>query len=181
MFAIAFDLAIRSVKQHHPRSVSQGYRDIGRVLRAKGFERAQGSVYLTDRNDLANLFGAVRDLENLSWFPKCVRDIRGFRVEDWSDFTALITEKAEETRQAAATAGKGRTKRSGFREDAAQYASSPPDLVGQFRRLGDDGPAYEVIDLAGGDEALIEVVYSSERVTIPIADIMNDPIAETIP
>ena len=29
-------------------------------------------------------------LKALPWFPACVRDIRAFRVEQWSDFTAFI-------------------------------------------------------------------------------------------
>jgi virulence-associated protein VapD len=32
----------------------------------------------------------ITDLKD--WFKKSVRDIRAFRVEDWSDFTTLIKE-----------------------------------------------------------------------------------------
>ena len=31
-------------------------------------------------------------LKALPWFPASVRDIRAFRVEQWSDFTSLIKE-----------------------------------------------------------------------------------------
>ncbi len=50
----------------------------------------QGSVYLTHRDDLANLFAAILALKALPWFPHSVRDIRAFKVEHWSDFTQII-------------------------------------------------------------------------------------------
>jgi virulence-associated protein VapD len=54
------------------------------------FEWRQGSLYTTDKDDLANLFAAIMALKALPWFPASVRDIRAFKVEHWSDFTALV-------------------------------------------------------------------------------------------
>jgi len=182
MFALAFDLTVAKVKRHHPKGVSQAYRDIGRELRTKGFERTQGSVYLTERNDLANLFAAVRVLEGLPWLPHCIRDIRGFRVEEWSDFTPIFAEKARDAElNAGAAARKQRSKSGGLKEDASPYSADATGLVGQVRRFGEEGPAYEIVELAEDDEVLIEVVYSGERITLPFAEVMADPIAETIP
>jgi virulence-associated protein VapD len=31
-------------------------------------------------------------LENIDWFRKSVRDIRAFKVEDWSNFTDFMKE-----------------------------------------------------------------------------------------
>ena len=45
---------------------------------------------MTRDNDMAKLVKAVMDLSKVDWFKKSVRDIRGFKVEDWSDFTALV-------------------------------------------------------------------------------------------
>jgi len=39
---------------------------------------------------MANLYRAIEALKKVDWFKKSVRDIRAFRVEDWSDFTAVI-------------------------------------------------------------------------------------------
>lgn len=39
---------------------------------------------------MAKLFQAILALKSLSWLPLCVRDIRAFKVEQWSDFTALV-------------------------------------------------------------------------------------------
>lgn len=90
MFAIAFDLVVAETAQRHPKGVSQAYSDIGACLARFGFDRVQGSLYVTSRDDLANLFGAIQGLKALSWFPACVRDIRAFKVDHWSDFTGIV-------------------------------------------------------------------------------------------
>jgi len=33
---------------------------------------------------------AIQALREMDWFPKSIRDIRAFRVEQWSDFTAVV-------------------------------------------------------------------------------------------
>lgn len=90
MYAIAFDLVVAETEKHHPKGVSQAYADIGAVLAQHGFRRVQGSLYVTDDENMARLFVALQALRAMSWFPLAVRDIRAFRVEQWSDFTAVI-------------------------------------------------------------------------------------------
>ena len=68
----------------------QAYTEIGAVLGRHGFSRVQGSLYVTENEDMANLFLAIQALRDRDWFPKSVRDIRAFRIEQWSDFTALV-------------------------------------------------------------------------------------------
>lgn len=53
MFAIAFDLVVAEAAEHHPRGVTSAYRDIGATLRRFSFERVQGSVYVTEKDDMA--------------------------------------------------------------------------------------------------------------------------------
>jgi virulence-associated protein VapD len=93
MLAIAFDLTVADVERLHPRSVPAAYAEIGRVMAAHGYEWKQGSVYIGGDNDLAVLFSLIDDLRALPWFPTCVRDIRAFRVEQWSDLTKLIKKR----------------------------------------------------------------------------------------
>ncbi|TVR97439.1 MAG: virulence factor [Rhodospirillales bacterium] len=90
MYAVAFDLVVADTEQHHPKGVTQAYTDIGAILAEHGFRRVQGSLYVTDNEDMANLFLAIQALRSCSWFPKSVRDIRAFRIEQWSDFTILV-------------------------------------------------------------------------------------------
>ena len=92
MFAIAFDLTVADVETRYSKHVSQAYAQIGSTLRQFGFRGLQGSVYLCNREDLANLTSAMVALRALPWFPACVRNIRAFRVEQWSDFTAFLKE-----------------------------------------------------------------------------------------
>ncbi|HEY0476915.1 MAG TPA: hypothetical protein VGD37_05295 [Kofleriaceae bacterium] len=42
------------------------------------------------------LFRAIQALTQLAWFPPSVRDIRAFRVEQWSDFTATVKGTADD-------------------------------------------------------------------------------------
>ena len=90
MFAIAFDLDTNDTERAHPKSVTQAYTDIRNTLALFDFEWRQGSVYTSSNEDLANLFSAISALKSLPWFPASVRDIRAFRVEQWSDFTSFI-------------------------------------------------------------------------------------------
>jgi virulence-associated protein VapD len=97
MYAVAFDLTVIDTEKHHPKGVSQAYTEIGAILGEHGFRRVQGSLYVTDDEDMANLFLAIQSLRVRAWFPKSVRDIRAFRVEQWSDFTAVV--KGTENRE----------------------------------------------------------------------------------
>jgi virulence-associated protein VapD len=90
MLAIAFDLTVSEVERLHPRSISAAYADIGRIMARYGYEWRQGSVYIGGDNDLGTLIRVVDDLRKLAWFPASVRDIRAFRVEQWSDLTPLV-------------------------------------------------------------------------------------------
>lgn len=90
MFAIAFDLTVSDTREHHPKGVTQAYADVGVVLERHGFTHIQGSVHVCESEDLGNLFDAMSALKALPWLPPSVRDIRAFRIEQWSDFTARI-------------------------------------------------------------------------------------------
>lgn len=90
MYAVAFDLVVADAELHHPKGVTQAYSEIGATLSDHGFRRVQGSLYVTDNEDMANLFLAIQALRSRPWFPKSVRDIRAFRIEQWSDFTSVV-------------------------------------------------------------------------------------------
>jgi virulence-associated protein VapD len=93
MFAIAFDLDTIETEQEHPNGVSQAYRDIERALGRFGFRRVQGSLHVTESQNLLVVTQAMNALRNLVWFPASVRDIRAFRVEQWSDFTGYVKDE----------------------------------------------------------------------------------------
>ncbi len=90
MYAVAFDLVVTDTEKHHPKGVTQTYIEIGAVLAERGFRRVQGSLYVSDNEDMANLFLAIQALRARAWFPKSVRDIRAFCIEQWSDFTPVV-------------------------------------------------------------------------------------------
>ncbi|WP_372001132.1 virulence factor [Tistrella mobilis] len=90
MYAAAFDLVVADTEKHHPKGVTQAYTEIGAALADHGFRRVQGSLYVTDDENMANLFLAIQSLRSKAWFPRSVRDIRAFRIEQWSDFTSVV-------------------------------------------------------------------------------------------
>ena len=37
---------------------------------------------------------AIQALADIEWFANSVRDIRAFKIEDWSNFTRIVKKKA---------------------------------------------------------------------------------------
>jgi virulence-associated protein VapD len=56
MYAVAFDLTVVDTEKHHPKGVSQAYTEIGAILGEHGFRRVQGSLYVTDDEDIASFW-----------------------------------------------------------------------------------------------------------------------------
>jgi virulence-associated protein VapD len=105
VYALAFDLVVAEAQRRHPVGATRAYYDIRDVLTEQfGFEWTQGSLYVLRNEDMSILFRAIQALMQLAWFPPSVRDIRAFRVEQWSDFTATV-------KGAAVSSGRGRTDR----------------------------------------------------------------------
>ncbi|MDO5017171.1 MAG: virulence protein [Porphyromonas sp.] len=92
MYAIAFDMVVSNLKEYYGEPYNNAYFEVGKVLRQYDFYNTQGSLYLTETTDMLNLYKAMEALKSIEWFRKSVRDIRAFRVEDWSDFTSLFKE-----------------------------------------------------------------------------------------
>jgi len=63
MFAIAFDMVVTDLKAHYGEPYNNAYFEIGKELRKFDFYNVQGSVYLTENRDMANLFRAINSLK----------------------------------------------------------------------------------------------------------------------
>lgn len=92
MFAISFDMVIIDLKKNYGEPYNNAYFEISVILEEFYFFRTQGSVYISDKNDMANLTRAMIKLKSVDWFKNSVRDIRAFKVENWSDFIAFMKE-----------------------------------------------------------------------------------------
>jgi virulence-associated protein VapD len=92
MFAIAFDMDIKELRNTYGEPYNNAYYEIKIILRRFGFFNTQGSVYLTDNDDMANLFSAIFALKKTPWFKASVRDICAFKVENLSNFTDIVKE-----------------------------------------------------------------------------------------
>ena len=94
MYAIAFDLKIDDLKKEYGEPYNRAYDEIRQELELLGFEWTQGSVYInySTKDTLTTVYRAINRLSQITWFKKSVRDIRAFKVEDWSDFTEIVKE-----------------------------------------------------------------------------------------
>ena len=92
MYAIAFDLKIDDLKREYGEPYNKAYDEVRQELESIGFEWTQGSVYINNgnKNNLTVVYKAINKLSKINWFKKSVRDIRAFKVEDWSDFTEIV-------------------------------------------------------------------------------------------
>jgi len=92
MYAIAFDLKIDELKKYYGDPYNGAYAEISKEMELLGFNWAQGSLYVAKdtANPLAMLNKAINKLAKIDWFKKSVRDIRAFKIEDWSDITDVV-------------------------------------------------------------------------------------------
>lgn len=92
MYAIAFDLKVDDLRKYYGEPYNSAYDEVRRDLEDLGFEWTQGSVYMStnEKDTLTNVYKAINKLSKIDWFKKSVRDIRAFKVEDWSDFTEVV-------------------------------------------------------------------------------------------
>ena len=59
MYAIAFDMIISDLKNNYGEIYNNAYYEIKTTLREFDFYNTQGSLYLTEKNDMANLYKAI--------------------------------------------------------------------------------------------------------------------------
>ena len=90
MYALSFDMVVSDLRENYGEPYNRAYFEMKRLLKANGFEWVQGSTYLSTADDLSAIVKTVMELSKIDWFKKSVRGIRGFKVESWSDFTALV-------------------------------------------------------------------------------------------
>ena len=90
MFAISFDLVVSDLKKYYGEPYNNAYYEIKKVFQDINFEWIQGSTYITKSADLSDLYKMISALSKIDWFKKSVRDIRAFKVENWSDFTEIV-------------------------------------------------------------------------------------------
>lgn len=90
MYAIAFDLNISEVKTYYNINYNNAYFEIKKILKKYGFQWIQGSTYASKENDLLKITQVITALKSVDWFVRSVRDIRVFKMEDYSDFTSFF-------------------------------------------------------------------------------------------
>lgn len=97
MYAIAFDFKKDDLKREYGNPYNRAYDEIRQELELLDFEWTQGNIYInnSEKDSLTNVYKAIHKLSRIEWFRKSVRDIRAFKVEDWSDFTEVVKGEQE--------------------------------------------------------------------------------------
>ena len=68
MFAIAFDMDIKELRSTYGETYNNAYYEIKIILRDHNFFNTQGSVYLTDKDEMANLLSAIYSFKKIDSF-----------------------------------------------------------------------------------------------------------------
>ena len=70
----------------------------------------------------------------------------------------------------------------GFEDARSAFrGASPVSFIGEVRRFGSHGPAYEVLDVRRNGDVAISVIESGEQLDYPLQAFLADPVAETVP
>lgn len=83
-------MVVADLKTHYGEPYNNAYFEIRVQMRNAGFYNVQGSVYINADGDMTSVYKAIEGLKKIDWFKKSVRDIRAFKVEDWSNFTEIV-------------------------------------------------------------------------------------------
>ena len=90
MFAITFDMLVSDLEKYYGTPYHSAFPEIKKELSDGGFYWIQGSVYVTEDQNLYVVTKAMNALDRIDWFRKSVRDIRAFEIKNWSDFTTMF-------------------------------------------------------------------------------------------
>lgn len=55
-----------------------------------GFDLAQGYIAKSEQNNITSVYKVIKKLSGILWFKESVKDIKAFKIEDWSDFTEVV-------------------------------------------------------------------------------------------
>lgn len=93
MYAVAFDFEIAKLKQYYGEPYNNAYFEVKEILFKYGFTWIQGSTYITDNEDLANLTFLMTEFSETEWLARSIKDIRAFEVKKWSNYTNFVKRK----------------------------------------------------------------------------------------
>lgn len=79
MFAITFDMLVSDLEKYYGTPYHSAYTEIKKVLSDCGFYWIQGSVYVTEDQNLYVVTKAMNALDRIDWFRKSVKGYSSFR------------------------------------------------------------------------------------------------------
>ena len=91
MYAIIFELDNQKLQRHYGENINQAYDEIQKELQNLGFAY-KTNLYLTQDNTLTTPYKAIFTLSKIGWFRQSLKQIKVFKVQEWSDFTEFFQE-----------------------------------------------------------------------------------------
>lgn len=91
MYALTFVVNSKELDTKHEEEFLLSYLDMQKELKSCGLTRLVGDIYVTEnKNSLASLYKAIRQLKKMDWFINCVSNVCAFKIDDISDFTQIV-------------------------------------------------------------------------------------------
>lgn len=92
MYAISFDIDTSKLRENYRECYNNFENEVKDLMEGLGFIEINWLLYFSknEKNDLTTVYKVINKLSNVQWFSDSVRDIRAFKVEDWSDFTEIV-------------------------------------------------------------------------------------------
>ncbi|WP_322627561.1 hypothetical protein [Aedoeadaptatus coxii] len=94
MYAIVLDLNFEILKNHFEDPHKIAFDEISHELKGFAFEKTTGNIFIhrLEKDGLRDLYCAINRLSTISWLKESLRELRAFKIEDWSNFTSIIKE-----------------------------------------------------------------------------------------
>jgi len=92
MYAILFD-----IEKTKLTDILLKYDEIKIIMNEFNFHWVQGGLYISKngQNSRTTIDKVIKKLSGIKWFIDSVRDIRAFKVEEWSDLTGVVKAKGK--------------------------------------------------------------------------------------
>lgn len=89
MYGITLELNTQDLQMFYSYTEQQAYAEIAEILSQYGFD-SMGRAFISQSDNVADLFTAVSALREVSWFSSSVRTLHSFKIEQWSDLTKFV-------------------------------------------------------------------------------------------
>lgn len=94
MYAIIIDFNTDILTNYFEDPCNMAFDEISHELKGFAFEKTTGNIFIhrLEKDGLKDLYRAINRLSTIPWLKDSIRELRAFKIEDWSNFTSIIKE-----------------------------------------------------------------------------------------